>query len=199
MMKHASSSTGERYEVGLNAFLGEQLNRAYTAFNAKKPDFEIKIDRDFDASIGTVELSPQDLGRALQNLLSNAFDAVFEQATSIGEGRAISTGTSPDQPVSPDGSYVPTVRLHTQQEDALGPPGGPFQVKIRVCDNGPGIPKKTQDKIFEPFFTTKPTGQGSTGLGLSLAYDIVTQGHGGKLTVESIEGEGATFVITLSC
>ncbi len=70
------------------------------------------------------------------------------------------------------------------------------QVEIRVADNGPGIPEEVRAKIFEPFFTTKPTGQG-TGLGLSISYDIVTQGHGGTLTVESAEGEGATFVITV--
>ena len=70
------------------------------------------------------------------------------------------------------------------------------QVEIRVSDNGPGIPAEIKDRIFEPFFTTKPTGSG-TGLGLSLSYDIVTQGHGGTLTVDSTEGEGATFVIML--
>ncbi len=69
-------------------------------------------------------------------------------------------------------------------------------VEIRVSDNGPGVPAEIREKIFEPFFTTKPTGSG-TGLGLSLSYDIVTQGHGGTLTVETEEGEGATFVITL--
>ena len=72
----------------------------------------------------------------------------------------------------------------------------PSQIEIRIADNGPGIPAKVKDKIFEPFFTTKPTGTG-TGLGLSLAYDIVTQGHRGTLRVETTEGEGATFIITL--
>ncbi len=80
------------------------------------------------------------------------------------------------------------MRVSTRQVDG--------QVEIHVADNGPGIPADVRDRIFEPFFTTKPTGTG-TGLGLSLSYDIVTQGHGGTLTVESTEGEGATFVITL--
>ncbi len=90
--------------------------------------------------------------------------------------------------VSVNGQYEPTVTVSTRQVDG--------QQEIRVCDNGPGIPAVIQEKIFEPFFTTKPTGTG-TGLGLSLSYDIVTQGHGGRLTVESTEGDGATFVITL--
>jgi signal transduction histidine kinase len=68
-------------------------------------------------------------------------------------------------------------------------------VKISVKDNGPGIPQKVLDKIFQPFFTTKPTGQG-TGLGLSLAYDIV-KAHGGELKVATKEGEGTEFTIQL--
>ncbi len=115
-------------------------------------------------------MAPQEMSRVLLNLLSNAFDAVHEKATTF------------------DGGYQPEVRVTTHKVDG--------QVEIRVCDNGPGIPAAIQEKIFEPFFTTKPTGTG-TGLGLSLSYDIVTQGHGGRLTVESTEGEGATFVITL--
>ena len=88
-----------------------------------------------------------------------------------------------------DGGPEPTVKVSTKRVDGM--------VEIRVSDNGPGIPAEVQDRIFEPFFTTKPTGQGNMGLGLSLSYDIITQGHGGTLTVESTEGEGATFVITL--
>ena len=103
-------------------------------------------------------------------MLGNAFDAVHEHALSV------------------NGQYEPTVTVSTHRVDG--------QLEIRVCDNGPGIPLEIKDRIFEPFFTTKPTGSG-TGLGLSLSYDIITQGHGGTLTVESIEGEGATFVITL--
>jgi signal transduction histidine kinase len=70
-------------------------------------------------------------------------------------------------------------------------------VAFRVEDNGAGIPFTVRDRIFEPFYTTKPTGQGSTGLGLSLAYDIVTQGHSGTLTLESELGRGAAFTVTL--
>jgi len=115
-------------------------------------------------------MAPQEMSRVLLNLLSNAFDAVHEKATKS------------------DGDYRPEVRVTTHKVDG--------QVEIRVGDNGPGIAQDIRDRIFEPFFTTKPTGTG-TGLGLSLSYDIVTQGHGGTLIVESTEGEGATFVITL--
>ncbi|UOQ76145.1 HAMP domain-containing histidine kinase [Hymenobacter sp. 5516J-16] len=73
-------------------------------------------------------------------------------------------------------------------------PNGDVEVQVR--DNGMGIPRAVVDKIFQPFFTTKPTGEG-TGLGLSLSYDIITKGHGGTLTVETTEGSGTTFIITL--
>ncbi len=110
------------------------------------------------------------MSRVLLNLLLNAFDAVHEYAVSV------------------NGQYEPMVTVSTRQADG--------QLEIRVSDNGPGIAQEIKDRIFEPFFTTKPTGSG-TGLGLSLSYDIVTQGHGGTLTVESEEGRGATFIVTL--
>ncbi len=106
----------------------------------------------------------------LLNLLGNAFDAVHEHAINV------------------NGAYDPTVTVSTQQVNG--------QVEIRVSDNGPGIPVEIKEKIFEPFFTTKPTGSG-TGLGLSLSYDIIAQGHGGTLTVESEEDRGASFIVML--
>ena len=84
--------------------------------------------------------------------------------------------------------YEPTVTVTTLKDNG--------EIKIKVKDNGNGIPPKIMDKIFQPFFTTKPTGQG-TGLGLSLAYDIVTKGHDGELKVETKEGEGSEFIIQL--
>jgi signal transduction histidine kinase len=69
-------------------------------------------------------------------------------------------------------------------------------VEIRVRDNGTGIPADIRDKLFQPFFTTKPTGEG-TGLGLSISYDIVTQQHGGTITVESEPGSFTEFTVRL--
>ena len=106
----------------------------------------------------------------LLNLFNNAFYAVREKA------KANPTG------------YFPTVWFITSQQ--------PDRLELRVKDNGDGIPVELQRKIFQPFFTTKPTGEG-TGLGLSLSYDIVTKGHGGTLSVETIPGEQTTFIIRL--
>jgi signal transduction histidine kinase len=69
-------------------------------------------------------------------------------------------------------------------------------VEIRVRDNGTGIPPEIQDQLFQPFFTTKPTGEG-TGLGLSISYDVVTQQHGGTITVDSEVGEFTEFTVRL--
>jgi two-component system, NtrC family, sensor kinase len=85
--------------------------------------------------------------------------------------------------------YLPKVIVCSKVVDS--------QVEISVRDNGNGIPESILPKIFQPFFTTKPTGEG-TGLGLSLSYDIITKGHGGTIQVESVEGEGTTFVVKLS-
>jgi signal transduction histidine kinase len=130
--------------------------------------FNAKLVTDFDESIGKVNVIPQDIGRVILNLITNAFYAVSSKAKVMTD-------------------FEPTVSVTTKN---LG-----NKIQILVADNGMGIPGPIKDKIFQPFFTTKPTGQG-TGLGLSLSYDIV-KAHGGELTVETKEGEGAVFVITL--
>ena len=112
---------------------------------------------------------PQDIGRVLLNLYNNAFYSVTEKKQQQSEG------------------YKPTISASTKKLNG--------KIEIRVKDNGPGIPHNVIDKIFQPFFTTKPTGQG-TGLGLSLSYDII-KAHGGEIKVETKEGEGSEFVITL--
>ena len=170
MLEHARSTPGERRATDLNALLDEYVNLAFHGMRAQQQGFRCDIERKYDETVGKLDLAPKEIGRVFQNLLKNAFEAVREQA------------------LKDNRDYLPTVRVSTRPLD-----GG---VEIRVGDNGPGIPPEIQDKIFEPFFTTKPTGSG-TGLGLSLAYDIVTQGHGGTLAVEPTEGEGATLVITL--
>ena len=170
MMEHAHVESESRYRVEVNRLVDENIGLSYHGMRAQYPELNVEIEKTFDEAIGTVEMVPQDIGRVLINVLNNAFYVVHKKKQSA------------------KGSYKPKVRVKTRQVEN--------GVEIRVQDNGPGILEKIQEKIFEPFFTTKPTGSG-TGLGLSLAYDIVTQGHGGTLVVESNEGKGATFVITL--
>ena len=125
---------------------------------------------DFDETIGNINIVPQDIGRVILNLITNAFYVVDEKKKQMSNG------------------YEPTVSVSTKKNNG--------KVEIKVSDNGNGIPQKVLDKIFQPFFTTKPTGQG-TGLGLSLSYDIV-KAHGGDIKVNTKEGEGAEFIVYLS-
>lgn len=170
MLQHSRASSGQKEPTDLNALADEYLRLAYHGLRAKDKSFNANFKTDLDPALGKVSVVPQDLGRVLLNLLTNAFHAV-QQRAKLGEA-----------------GYQPTVTIHTQRQGA--------QVLIRVRDNGTGIPDEVKDKIFQPFFTTKPTGQG-TGLGLSLSYDIVTKGHGGTLEVRTNEGSGSEFIVCI--
>jgi two-component system NtrC family sensor kinase len=170
MLEHSRQSSGERTPTDLNALADEYLRLAYHGLRAKDKSFNATLKPDFDPALPPVEVIAQDLGRVLLNLLTNAFYAVKKRQERGESG------------------YAPTVSVSTRR---VGD-----DVEVRVRDNGTGMPEAVKAKIFQPFFTTKPTGEG-TGLGLSLSYDIVTQGHGGTLTVESQEGNFTEFVISL--
>ena len=170
MLQHSRASTGKKEPVNLNALADEYLRLSYHGLRAKDKSFNAKMNTFFDESLPKVNVIPQDFGRVLLNLINNAFYAV--QARSISQPE----------------NYMPTVTVSTQNTDQ--------GIIIKVGDNGTGIPEELKSKIFQPFFTTKPTGQG-TGLGLSLAYDIVTKSHGGTIELDSVEGAGTTFTITL--
>jgi signal transduction histidine kinase/ligand-binding sensor domain-containing protein len=169
MLMHSRGSETQAISVDINSFVDEYMNLAYHGMRAQHPDFNTAIEREFDPSSPSVPVAPQEVGRVIINLLNNAFYAVREK-----------------ERVTP--GYSPVVRVETISTDD--------GVSIKVRDNGPGIPAHIREKIFEPFFTTKPTGEG-TGLGLSLSYDIITQGHGGQLTVDSRQGDFTEFVIEL--
>jgi len=176
MLQHSRSSLGQKELADINALCDEYLRLCYHGLRAKDKSFNATLKSDFDASIGNINIIPQDIGRVILNLITNAFYAVNEKKKQQPEG------------------YEPTVTVST--EVVIPPAGGQRGVKISVKDNGNGIPEKVMEKIFQPFFTTKPTGQG-TGLGLSLSYDIITKGHGGELRVETKEFEGSKFIIYL--
>jgi len=176
-LQHSRVSTGVKEPTDINALCDEYLRLTYQGLRAKDKDFNAEMITDFDATIEKINIIPQDIGRVLLNLYNNAFYACTERSRS-----------TVNQQISGNSiSYNPTVSVTTKKSDN--------HVTITVSDNGNGIPQKIVDKIFQPFFTTKPTGQG-TGLGLSLAYDIV-KAHGGELRVETKEGEGSEFIIQL--
>ncbi|OSZ73887.1 two-component sensor histidine kinase [Chitinophagaceae bacterium IBVUCB2] len=169
MLQHSRSSSGVKEPTDINALADEYLRLAYHGLRAKDKSFNVAMRTDFDESIGNINIIPQDIGRVVLNLITNAFYVVDEKKKSGIDG------------------YEPTVSVSTKKING--------KIEIKVADNGNGIPQKVLDKIFQPFFTTKPTGQG-TGLGLSLSYDIV-KAHGGELRVETKEGEGTEFIIVL--
>ena len=170
MLQHSRSSSAVKEPTDINALADEYLRLAYHGLRAKDKNFNADFKTDFDKSIGKINVVPQDIGRVLLNLINNAFYAVNERQKTDGE------------------NYKPIVSIQTKKINN--------SVEITVTDNGNGIPASIKEKIFQPFFTTKPTGQG-TGLGLSLAYDIV-KAHGGELKVDNKEGEGTDFIIILN-
>ncbi len=169
MLQHSRSSSGVKEPTDINALADEYLRLAYHGLRAKDKSFNATMKTDFEETIGNINIIPQDIGRVILNLITNAFYVVDEKKKQIGDG------------------YEPTVTVSTKKING--------KVEVKVKDNGNGIPPKVLDKIFQPFFTTKPTGQG-TGLGLSLSYDIV-KAHSGELKVETKEGEGSVFIIQL--
>jgi signal transduction histidine kinase len=169
MLQHSRSSSATKEPTDINKLADEYLRLAYHGLRAKDKTFNSSMKTDYDETIGNISIIPQDIGRVILNLITNAFYVVNEKKTQQPKG------------------YEPTVSVSTKK---LGD-----KVEVSVKDNGNGIPSKVLDKIFQPFFTTKPTGQG-TGLGLSLSYDIV-KAHAGELKVETEEGAGSEFIIQL--
>ncbi|MCS4434918.1 two-component regulator propeller domain-containing protein [Aquiflexum gelatinilyticum] len=170
MMQHTRQGKSTFEIVEINNLVEKYIDLTYNSKGAHNPGFFTAVKKDFHPNLKKVKISGQEIGQVLINIIGNAFDAVWEKSKNNPEG------------------YEPEVSISTfMAGDKVG---------IRISDNGKGIPIENQEKIFEPFFTTKPTGEG-TGLGLSLSYEIITQGHNGSLLLEKKNGEGASFVILL--
>jgi signal transduction histidine kinase len=173
-LRRANAELQQRLDealVDLNGLIEEALNLAYHGARAQDQSFNIRLEHDFADGVAQIELVPQDITRVCLNLFGNGFYAASKRQKEGG-----------------DTNFKPTLRVTTRDLGDV--------VEIRVRDNGIGIPPEIKDKLFQPFFTTKPTGEG-TGLGLSISYDIVTQQHGGTITVDSRVGEFTEFVVRL--
>src|ERR1700682_2894590 len=171
MLLHSREGSGEHRPSDINALLDESLNLAYHGARAEKPQFNVTLQRDFDASAGEIELFPQEITRVFLNLISNGFYAVTKRKAELGNS-----------------GYEPRLTATTRN---LG-----HTVEIRIRDNGIGIPAEVKEKMFNPFFTTKPAGEG-TGLGLSMSHDIIVKQHGGTIDVETEPGQFTEFTIVL--
>jgi len=171
MLEHSRGTSGERRSVDLNGLIEEALNLAYHGGRAQDASFNITLESDFAEAIAPIELVPQDITRVCLNLFGNGFYAATKR-----------------QKQGSDPKFKPTLKVSTRDLGDV--------VEVQVRDNGVGIPAEIKDRLFQPFFTTKPTGEG-TGLGLSISYDIITQQHGGTITVDSRVGEFTEFTIRL--
>lgn len=169
MLEHSKRGSGHKELTDINILAEEFLRLSYQSFLAKNKYFHADLQLNLDPDLPKISVIPQDIGKVLLNLYSNAFYAVNEKRKEGIEG------------------YQPEVIIQSQKTEN--------GIQISVKDNGSGIPDSIKDKIFQPFFTTKPTGSG-TGLGLSLSYDIV-KAHGGELKVESEDKLGSEFRIHL--
>jgi signal transduction histidine kinase len=149
------------------ADINEGLDSTMVLLRNKTKD-AIQVVRDYGEDIPDVECFPGKLNQAFMNILNNAIYAVKHKEHPEGE--------------------KPTITLKTRLKSAN-------EVNIHLIDNGMGMSEETQKKMFDPFFTTKEVGEG-TGLGMSIVFKIVDK-HNGTLTVNSQEGQGAEFIITL--
>jgi signal transduction histidine kinase len=171
LLLHSREGSGEHRLVDANGLVEESLNLAYHGARAENQGFMIKMDRSLDPAAGQVDVFPQEITRALLNLISNGFYAAIKR----------------EEQVNGD-SYEPTLTASTK---SLGD-----RVEIRIRDNGTGMPPEVKEKMFNPFFTTKPAGEG-TGLGLSITHDIVVKQHSGSIEVDTQPGEFTEVRIVL--
>ena len=170
MLEHSRTGTSEKQPTNINVLADEFLKLSYHGLRAKDKSFNAEMVTRFDEKLPKVNVVQQDMGRILLNLFNNAFYAVNQKQKTAGV------------------NYKPAVEVTTSTTNG--------SVRVSVKDNGTGMPDAIKDKIMQPFFTTKPTGDG-TGLGLSLAYDIVVKGHGGSINIQSVEGQGSEFTVKL--
>jgi signal transduction histidine kinase len=171
MLQHSREGSGEHRVVDINALVEESLNLAWHGARAEKQGFDVTLERSFDPSVGEADIFPQDITRALLNLINNGFYAATKRKTDTNGG-----------------DYAPKLAASTK---SLGD-----RVEIKIRDNGTGISPEVKEKMFNPFFTTKPTGEG-TGLGLSISHDIIVKQHGGSIEVETKPGEFTEIKVIL--
>ena len=148
----------------------EYVHLSYHVMRANHPGFNSDIHEQYEEGLPLMMVIPQDLSRAVLNIMNNAFYAVWHRQQAEGE------------------AYAPEVDVRVWMEDN--------QLKIRMADNGEGMTDEVKERLYENFFTTKPIGQG-TGLGMSITRNIVEKKHGGKITFDSTPGEGTAFEFTI--
>jgi signal transduction histidine kinase len=143
---------------------------SYHAMRANYKNFNIAIHEQYEENLPMIMVIPQDLSRAVLNVMNNACYAVWRKSQDATE------------------DYAPEVdvKVHVKDNDLI----------ISISDNGEGMNEEVKQRLFENFFTTKPIGQG-TGLGMNITRDIIENKHGGKISFDSTEGVGTTFTFII--
>ena len=175
ILLQSRGKAGEMLPTDVGQLVHEYVWLSYHAMRANDKSFNIAIHEEIQENLPKVMVIPQDISRAVLNVMNNACYTVKERAGQEGE------------------DYKPEIDVKV----SLAPKGdneGELQIVIR--DNGMGMTPEIREKIFENFFTTKPAGQG-TGLGMSITYDIITKNHNGQLLVESEPMVGSTFTFII--
>ena len=143
---------------------------SYHAMRANNKDFNVSIHEHYAEDMPLAMVIPQDLSRAVLNVMNNACYAVWHKSQTAPSG------------------YMPEINI------SVGIEGD--NIVISIADNGEGMSEEVKQHLYENFFSTKPIGQG-TGLGMSIILDIIENKHGGKVAFHSQQGEGTTFTFTL--
>ena len=171
MMQLAGDSDGDRHPTDLNHLVDEYVSLAYMGKLGSEHPPRVAVFKNYDPTIGDVDLVPRNMCRALVNIVNNALESMTAKLEVADEG------------------YEPALSITTRN---LG-----HTVELRIRDNGLGMTDEQRDRVFNPFYTTKPPGTGNIGLGLSICYEVITREHDGEIRVETEENEYAEMIITL--
>lgn len=155
MMHHAVDSSETWKDVNFEKYLTQQINLSYSTFRTSQNSLEVQLETSFGSEIGSIELFPNEFAQAFRNVLKNAFESIVQRKSES------------------ESDYFPRIEIEVERTDDF--------VQIALTDNGLGISDDAKDDIFIPFYTEK----GRTGLGLSIAYDVIVQRHQGSINVES--------------
>ena len=175
ILLQSRGKAGEMLPTDIGQLVHEYVWLSYHAMRANDKSFNITIREEIPENMPKVMVVPQDLSRAVLNVMNNACYTVKERAGLEGEG------------------YTPTIEVKVSLTPGAG---NEAEVRIDITDNGMGMTPEVKEKIFENFFTTKPAGQG-TGLGMSITYEVITKNHGGQLLVETEPKVGSTFTFII--
>lgn len=166
--------TGERLPTDIPHLVHEYVWLAYHSQRANDKSFNVSIKEDYQEGMEKVMVIPQDLSRAILNVVNNAYYAIKQRTIKEQEEK--------------NESYVPTLSVAVSTESG--------KLVIVISDNGTGIPADIRERLFRETITTKPIGQG-TGLGMQITHDIIVNNHHGEITIASEEGEGTSFTFLI--